>query len=236
MKVIEKMLLSTFYKSIKSMIRRSYKKGFRHGKYNGYVKGYQNGTLKYVIKNELDDVVMSPIDNSIYGPDLIGVEDKFKKLMFEKVKIATDAGIISSPSNSQWDMIFSDHPATCVVAGAGSGKSTTLVLRLVFMHFYLGIPLSKITVISFTKKSCEELTEKVIKVFQFWDNKIDTEKLASIVNTFHSLIYRFSISSMPGLNVFDFLGNKPDEDETALELPLGRKSQAQVEVLTCPQD
>jgi superfamily I DNA/RNA helicase len=25
-------------------------------------------------------------------------------------------------------MIFSDHPATCVVAGAGSGKSTTLIL------------------------------------------------------------------------------------------------------------
>ena len=231
MKVIEKMLLSTFYKSIKSMIRRSYKKGFRHGKYNGYSKGYQNGTLKYIIKNELDDLVMSPIDNSIYGPELIGVEEKFKKLMFEKVKIATDGGIISTPSNSQWDMIFSNHPATCVVAGAGSGKSTTLVLRLVFMHFYLGIPLNKITVISFTKKSCEELTEKVITVFQFWDTKIDTEKLASIVNTFHSLIYRFSISSMPGLNVFDFLGKKPDEDETALELPLGRKSEAQAEIL-----
>lgn len=231
MKVVEKMLLTTFYKSIKSIIRRSYKKGFRHGKFNGYLKGYQTGILKYIIKNELDNAVMSPIDNSIYGPDLIGVEEEFKNLMYEKVKIASNAGIISSPSNSQWDMIFSDHPATCVVAGAGSGKSTTLVLRLVFMHFYLGIPLSKITVISFTKKSCEELTEKVIKVFQFWDKQFDQEILGSIVNTFHSLIYRFSVSSMPGLNVFDFLGDKSSEDSTTLELSLGRKSDEQIEIL-----
>jgi superfamily I DNA/RNA helicase len=87
-------------------------------------------------------------------------------------------------------MIFSDHPATCV-AGAGSGKSTTLILRVVFMHFYLKIPLNKITVISFTKKSCEELSEKLNKVFTFWDEGMIKNLLIHSSGTFHSLYIGF---------------------------------------------
>lgn len=231
MKIIEKMFVKTFFKNIKSIIRRSYKKGYSHGKNNGYLKGHEDGVLKYLIRDERQTVSMCPVDHSIYGPENIGVTKNLKQLMLEKVEVATQAGIISYPSESQWQMIFSDHPATCVVAGAGSGKSTTLILRLIFMHFYLGIPLNKITVISFTKKSCEELTDKLCKVFSFWDEGYDKKAVNSIVSTFHSLIYRFSLSSMPGINVFDFLGGEIKEDDSALELSMGNKNTEQIDVL-----
>jgi ATP-dependent exoDNAse (exonuclease V) beta subunit len=39
----------------------------------------------------------------------------------------------AQPSAAQWKMIFSDTPSTSVIAGAGAGKSTTLVLRIVLL-------------------------------------------------------------------------------------------------------
>lgn len=223
MKLTDRLFVKFFYKKIKIIIQRSYKKGYSQGKDKGYRKGHDDGVLKYHIRREIDTFSMSAIDNSIYGPENIGVTRELEQLMIEKVRVATEAGIISSPSPSQWEMIFSDHPATCVVAGAGSGKSTTLILRVVFMHFYLKIPLNKITVISFTKKSCEELSEKLNKVFSFWDEGYDKESVNSLVSTFHSLIYRFSLNSMPGISVFDFLGEHKNENESALEISLGKK-------------
>lgn len=231
MKFIDQMFVRTFFNSIRTIIRRSYSKGFSHGKKNGYLEGHEDGTLKYLIRNEINSPSMSPIDDSIYGPENIGVTHSLEQLMIRKVRVATEAGIISYPSESQWRMIFSNHPATCVVAGAGSGKSTTLILRLVFMHFYLNIPLKKITVISFTKKSCDELSDKLSYVFNFWDKDHDKVAINSIVNTFHSLIYRFSLSSMPGISAFDFLGGKINPDDPSLELSLGKRTNEQVEVL-----
>ncbi|OAT19939.1 ATP-dependent DNA helicase [Buttiauxella gaviniae ATCC 51604] len=231
MKLADKIFIKLFFKKIKLIIRRSYKKGYSQGKDKGYHKGHGDGVLKYHIRREIDTVSMSTIDNSIYGPENIGVTRELEQLMIEKVRVATEAGILSSPSPSQWKMIFSDHPATCVVAGAGSGKSTTLILRLVFMHFYLNIPLRKITVISFTKKSCDELSDKLSYVFSFWDKDHDKVAINSIVNTFHSLIYRFSLSSMPGISAFDFLGGRINPDDPSLELSLGKRTNEQVEVL-----
>lgn len=231
MKLTDRIFVKFFYKKIKIIIQRSYKKGYSQGKDKGYRKGHDDGVLKYHIRREIDTFSMSAIDNSIYGPENIGVTRELEQLMIEKVRVATKAGIISSPSPSQWEMIFSDHPATCVVAGAGSGKSTTLILRVVFMHFYLKIPLNKITVISFTKKSCEELSEKLNKVFTFWDEGYDKESVNSLVSTFHSLIYRFSLNSMPGISVFDFLGEHKNENESALEISLGKKNNEQIDIL-----
>ena len=52
--------------------------------------------------------------------------------MMEDTRNASNSGVVSMPTEDQWKMILSDHPASSVIAGAGSGKSTTLVLRVVF--------------------------------------------------------------------------------------------------------
>ena len=55
-----------------------------------------------------------------------------------------ERGKLDEPTEEQWRMIFANYPAICVQAGAGSGKSTTLVLRVVFMIHYLRIPIDQI--------------------------------------------------------------------------------------------
>lgn len=191
---LEDVFVKTFSKYLKVISKTSFKRGYSSGREagyskghsdgrntgysNGYSDGYDAGILQYIVRDERSNVAMQPIDKSIYGPERIPVNDTIKSLMVEMTKKAYEQGLIGYPTKSQWDMIFSDHPATCVVAGAGSGKSTTLVLRVVFMHFYLNIPLSQLTVISFTKNSCEELREKIYSVFQFWGINVIKKPLA----------------------------------------------------------
>lgn len=159
-------------------------------------------------------------DESIYGPEKFAVTDSLKRQMFDDTQKAADAGLVSMPSDSQWEMIFSDHPASSVVAGAGSGKSTTLVLRVVFMVCYLKIDINEIQLISFTRASCEELREKIKKVFSFkeWQNVIDLEEdeldkqLKRLVRTFHSALYALSRRQYQNFKIFEFLGNNEAQD------------------------
>ncbi|MBA0190658.1 UvrD-helicase domain-containing protein [Pectobacterium odoriferum] len=227
---LEHVFIKTFSKYLKLISKGSFKRGYFSGRKAGYLKGHDAGILKYLIKDERSNAVMQPVDKSIYGPEKIPVNDTVKSLMVEMTKKAYEQGLIGYPTESQWDMIFSEHPATCVVAGAGSGKSTTLVLRVVFMHFYLKIPLSQLTVISFTTKSCEELREKIYSVFQFWGHKGNKETIGSVVSTFHSLIYRLSISAMPGLTAFDFFGDEIKDDDI-LDVATSKKTNEQLDYL-----
>ena len=106
--------------------------------------------------------------------------------MRERVGKAVAAGVIGPPSDEQWAMILSGHPLTRIFAGAGSGKSTTLVLRVVFMLCHMGIRPERLTVISFTNASCAQLREQLIRVLGFWQYPFDAGMARQCVRTFHS--------------------------------------------------
>ena len=127
------------------------------------------------------------------------------------------------PTPDQCDLIYSRNRSTCVIAGAGSGKSTTLVLRVLMLHKELGIPLDQITVISFTRASCAEFREKIIKVFAAHGIEVTEEKAKSIVRTFHSKILELSRGTVlkPGFQFFEFVDDKntsQTEDDHQSEL------------------
>ena len=122
----------------------------------------------------------------IYGPALLAVDAAQIQAMRERVGQAVQAGVISPPSDEQWAMILSGHPVTRVFAGAGSGKSTTLVLRVVFMLCHMGVQPERLTVISFTNASCAQLREQLIKVLGFWQYPFDAATARQCVRTFHS--------------------------------------------------
>jgi superfamily I DNA/RNA helicase len=96
------------------------------------------------------------------------------------------AGVVSAPSEEQWAMILARSPLTRIFAGAGSGKSTTLVLRVVFMLCHLGISPERLTVISFTNASCAQLREQLTRVLGFWQYPFDAGQARQCVRTFHS--------------------------------------------------
>ncbi|RRW38543.1 UvrD-helicase domain-containing protein, partial [Stutzerimonas stutzeri] len=90
----------------------------------------------------------------IYPAAALKVDEGQVRAMRERVEQAVAAGIVSAPSEEQWAMILGRSPLTRIFAGAGSGKSTTLLLRVVFMLCHLGIEPGRLTVISFTNASC----------------------------------------------------------------------------------
>ncbi|BAP79526.1 helicase [Pseudomonas sp. MT-1] len=127
-----------------------------------------------------------PAGDGIYGPAKLSVNEQQIQAMRLRVGRAVDAGVIRAPSDEQWAMILEESPATRIFAGAGSGKSTTLVLRVVFMLCHLDIPPERLTVISFTNASCAELREQLIRVLGFWNFDFDLARARQCVRTFHS--------------------------------------------------
>jgi len=82
------------------------------------------------------------------------------------------------PSEDQWKMILSTTPTTSVVAGAGSGKSTTMVLRLIVLYHYLKLICRCLTVVTFTKESKLDFAKKVREVFDLWGYEVRREKVS----------------------------------------------------------
>ncbi|HUE93633.1 UvrD-helicase domain-containing protein [Pseudomonas sp.] len=127
-----------------------------------------------------------PSTAGIYGPALMAVDAAQIQAMRAQVARAVEAGVVSAPSDEQWAMILGNHPLTRIFAGAGSGKSTTLVLRVAFMLCHLGIEPQRLTLISFTNASCAELRERLLKVLGFFAYPFDDAQARQCVRTFHS--------------------------------------------------
>lgn len=122
----------------------------------------------------------------IYGPAMLAVDAGQIQAMRAQVAEAVTAGVLCAPSHEQWAMILGEQPLTRIFAGAGSGKSTTLVLRVAFMLCHLGIRPEQLTVISFTNASCAELREQLLKVLGFFRYPFDAAQARQCVRTFHS--------------------------------------------------
>lgn len=103
------------------------------------------------------------------------------------------------PTNDQWQMILARSATTRVVAGAGSGKSTTLVLRVIKMAFYDGIPWQSIRVVTFTRNSRADFIEKLVGTAKHWGYSLSDRDASAVVRTFHSLV--FAQAKAAGLNV-----------------------------------
>lgn len=83
-------------------------------------------------------------------------------------------------------------PSTCVrvAAGAGSGKSTTLALRVIVLRYYLGAAWDEITVVTFTNKSRDDFIKKLLSNAQLFEPTISKRLIEARVRTFHSLAFR----------------------------------------------
>lgn len=150
-----------------------------------------------------------PASTAIYGPALLAVDAAQVEAMRERVAQAAAAGVISAPSDEQWAMILGRHPLTRIFAGAGSGKSTTLVLRVVFMLCHLGIEPDRLTVISFTNASCAELRAQLLRVLGFWQYPFDAAQARQCVRTFHSAMGVLAKQALSNPRWFEQLDDAP---------------------------
>ena len=83
-------------------------------------------------------------------------------------------------------VIFNRPSAASVLAGAGSGKSTTLVSRVLFLRKYMDVPFETMAVFTFTKKSRYDFINKLLKEAKRWNVKLSKAGAERLVRTFHS--------------------------------------------------
>ncbi|WP_337165327.1 UvrD-helicase domain-containing protein [Vibrio fluvialis] len=122
-------------------------------------------------------------------------------------------------SEQQEEMIFCNNRSACVRAGAGSGKSTSLILRVIFFHKYLGISLNEITVCTFTRESRKDFIKKLLQRCKQWNIKIDHDQAKYVVRTFHSLAFELNKQFfLTGKKVFFESGKKEPTDENGVDI------------------
>lgn len=215
--------------------RSGHVEGTREGFERGRLEGYQAGQQVLVIRDTRPDQPAVPgQDNNLFDDWRLPLSSELKKRF--KADVAQRLPAEAQPSAAQWKLIFSDTPSTCVVAGAGAGKSTSLVLRLLLLHHYLGFEFDAMTVVTFTRESRKDFIKRLIQVFSLWQLNLSAPQARELVRTFHSRILPL-VRSLPGfgqLRAFETLGNdtpvgsEHDADSNPFDLRLNDAQRQQM--------
>ncbi len=190
--------------------RSGHTAGVEYGYKEGRQDGLEEGRQVLLIRDSRSTEHRPPsIDDHLFDDWRLPLTPELKKRM--KADVARLLPAQAQPSAAQWKMIFSDTPSTSVVAGAGAGKSTTLVLRILLLTHYLGFELDSMTVVTFTRESRRDFIRKLIELFALWGRPLEQKQARDLVRTFHSLILPM-VRSLPGferLQAFENLSNRP---------------------------
>ncbi|WP_462402454.1 UvrD-helicase domain-containing protein [Pseudomonas sp. Marseille-QA0332] len=196
--------------------RSGHADGLREGFERGRAEGFEAGRQVLVLRDERARAPGRPAeDDKLFDDWRLPLTAELKKRFKADVGQRLPSG--AQPSAAQWKMIFSDTPSTCVVAGAGAGKSTSLVLRLLLLHHYLGYELDAMTVVTFTRESRKDFIQRLTQVFGLWQLQLSSAQAHGLVRTFHSRILPL-VRSLPGfaqLRAFETLGNEVSAEEQA---------------------
>ncbi|MBJ9975092.1 UvrD-helicase domain-containing protein [Pseudomonas sp. S75] len=199
--------------------RSGHTDGMREGYERGRVEGYEAGRQVLVIRDCRDETAAVPgLDDQLFDDWRLPLTAELKKRF--KADVAKRLPPGAQPSLAQWKLIFSDTPTTCVVAGAGAGKSTSLALRILLLHHYLGFELDAMTVVTFTRESRRDFIRRLLQLLERWQILLPANAGRDLVRTFHSRILP-QVRSLPGfsqLRAFETLGN---------DVPAGGEAQAE---------
>ncbi|MEK6776156.1 MAG: ATP-dependent helicase [bacterium] len=96
-------------------------------------------------------------------------------------------------NQNQMEAIFTNNKKTLVSAMVGSGKTTVLVHKVLYLHFIKDVPLNDMAVLTFTNRAANEIKER-ITTFYMQDNALDNPDL-SLFGTFHAVARSVLLSS-----------------------------------------
>ncbi|WP_192561061.1 UvrD-helicase domain-containing protein [Pseudomonas gozinkensis] len=214
--------------------RSGHTAGVDYGYKEGKADGLEEGRQVLLIRDSRNTEHRPPgIDNHLFDDWRLPVSAELKKRM--KADVARLLPAHAQPSVAQWKMIFSDTPSTSVIAGAGAGKSTTLVLRILLLTHYLGFELDSMTVVTFTRESRKDFINKLIELFALWGRALSQKDARDLVRTFHSRILPM-VRSLPGferLQAFENLshrvqGGEEDVDSNPFDLRINDAQRQQL--------
>lgn len=182
--------------------------GVREGYAEGHLDGVEKGRRMLLIRDTRPEAHRGPqVEDHLFDDWRLPLSTELKKRI--KADVEQKLPAHNQPSAAQWKLIFSDTPSTCVIAGAGAGKSTSLVLRIVLLVHYLGFELDSLTVVTFTRESRKDFIARLKQVMALWGHELSDRQARELVRTFHSRILPM-VRSLPGferLQAFETLGS-----------------------------
>ncbi|PKA68975.1 UvrD-like helicase family protein [Pseudomonas baetica] len=214
--------------------RSGHTAGVEYGYKEGKLEGLEEGRQVLLIRDSRSTEHRPPsVDNYLFDDWRLPLTAELKKRI--KADVARLLPEQAQPSAAQWKMIFSDTPSTSVVAGAGAGKSTTLVLRILLLTHYLGFELDSMTVVTFTRESRKDFINKLIELFTLWGHALSPKQARELVRTFHSRILPMvrSLAGFERLRAFENLSDRPqgsdeDVDSNAFDLRINDAQRQQL--------
>ena len=144
---------------------------FNAGKYISY-----NQYKEFCARNnlEINEELLNERNSKFINEKLIAYKNYFDHIF-------TDVGENINLDEEQRKIILRDDDYCLINAGAGSGKSTTMAAKVKYLVDKLNVKPEEIIMLTFTKKSSEDLDEKVNELLD----------LGIPVSTFHSLGMKF---------------------------------------------
>ena len=94
----------------------------------------------------------------------------------------------STANPAQWEAITTTEGPLLIIAGPGSGKTFTLVERLVHLITHKGVAPESLFVVTFTDKAARELTTRISNCLNALDIRFNLHEM--YLGTFHSICLR----------------------------------------------
>lgn len=147
--------------------------------YKYYNDLYISNYLYDIIKNNYNDIIPKEFDIDKYN-------DSILEKMYDKNEVYFNNMFNSVDPNIKIDIeqakaILADEDYSLILAGAGTGKTTTMAAKVKYLVDKMNINPTDIVVLSFTKKTTEEIRKRIVDDFNIPAN----------VFTFHSLGYKY---------------------------------------------
>ena len=124
------------------------------------------------------------------------------------------ASALKKLNEYQLQAVFSDDKKVLLSAMVGSGKTTVLTHKILYLHFIKGVPLSQMAVLTFTNKAAREIKERILSFYEK-STPPDTNELRYF-GTFHS-IARQLLKEHPNLGKLGFTSTFSIMDQEAKE-------------------
>lgn len=184
-------LLAWLLTAVNGQHKESIRKGFEAG----YIKGRANAPAPsaavpaVITKNvaiRLEDArgneaPMVKFDALLLDDGRLSITPAMIKQFKEDA--LTKLGEDHQPTDEQWKAILSPTTSAVTIGIAGTGKTFVMMMRAVFMHCYLQIPLSEMTILAVTKDCRFDVIAELGHLFSRWGVQLSQEQSLALVKT-----------------------------------------------------
>jgi len=128
-------------------------------------------------------------------------------------------------SNEQSNIVYHKARFKQVIAGAGCGKTFTVV-ELIFQQILEGLDPARLMLITFTRKAADEMKMRLIKKYQDYgskNNKLSRHLEKSFIGTFHSISLRLLQHFFPNISQGKRIINEEEQQRIYSNIALDYK-------------